>query len=382
MPERSPYLAGQRIAPEPVRPGISVSDLVRRTFLAYNAARLREACRLLSEKMLQDGGTVGLSISGALTPAGIGISCIAPLLRAGHVDWIVTTGANLYHDTHFGLGLSLHQGRPAVDDVALRADRVIRIYDIVFEYDVLLATDRFYQEVVAAPAFQKPMASAEFHHGVGKYLREREKVLGISESCLLAVAFECGVPVYTSSPGDSSIGMTIAASALAGNRLILDPNQDVNETAAIVYEAKRRGTSGVWILGGGSPKNFVLQTEPHLQEILSIADTGHDYFLQVTDARPDTGGLSGATPSEAVSWGKIDPTRLPDAVVAYCDSTIAIPLLTTYVLENVAPRPLKRLYDNREAMLEALRDAHLQTRVTQMLPPGIKPPAKKGPGAS
>ncbi len=372
MSQPSEFLKGPRIVPEPIRPGMSVSDLMRRTFLAYNGARLREAGRLLAEKMMLGDGVVGLSLSGALTPAGLGISCLAPLLRGGYVDWIVTTGANLYHDTHFGLGLALHQGSPFLDDVALREKGVVRIYDILFDYEVLLSTDRFYREMVATPPFQKAMSSAEFHYLAGRYVRERERVMKIEESCLLAVAFECAVPIYTSSPGDSSIGMNIAASALAGNRLSLDPNLDVNETASIVFDAKRKGTSGIWILGGGSPKNFVLQTEPHLQEVLAIADKGHDYFLQVTDARPDTGGLSGATPSEAVSWGKVDPERLPDAVVVYCDSTIALPLLTAYVLENVPPRPCKRLYDRREDMLEALRDAHLQTKVSEILPPGIR----------
>lgn len=376
MNHRSEFLNGPRIVPEPIRPGMSISDLMRKTFLAYNGARLREAARLLTEKMLADDGVVGLSLSGALTPAGLGISCLAPLLRGGYVDWVVTTGANLYHDTHFGLGLALHQGSPFLDDVTLRKDGVVRIYDILFEYDVLLSTDRFYREMVAAPPFQKTMSSAEFHYLAGKYVRERERVMKIEESCFVAVAYECSVPVYTSSPGDSSIGMNIAACALAGNRLSIDPNLDVNETASIVFDAKRKGTSGIWILGGGSPKNFVLQTEPHLQEVLAIADKGHDFFLQVTDARPDTGGLSGATPSEAVSWGKVDPDRLPDAVVVYSDSTIALPLLTAYILENVPPRPCKRLYDRRDEMLDALRDAHLQTKVSEFLPPGIRAPGK------
>jgi hypothetical protein len=157
--------------------------------------------------------------------------------------------------------------------------------------------------------------------------------------------------------------MNIAAAALTGNRLILDPNRDVNETAAIVYDAKRHGKSGVWILGGGSPKNFVLQTEPQIHEVLGIEGEGHDYFLQVTDARPDTGGLSGATPAEAVSWGKIDPDMLPHAVVCYLDSTIALPILTAYILETAPPRPWRRLYDRREEMLEELREAHLRAQV-------------------
>jgi deoxyhypusine synthase len=169
--------------------------------------------------------------------------------------------------------------------------------------------------------------------------------------------------VYTSSPGDSSIGMNIAAMALQGNRLSLDVSRDVNETAALVLGAKRSGgKSAVFILGGGSPKNFMLQTEPQIQEVLGIDEKGHDYFLQVTDARPDTGGLSGATPGEAVSWGKVDPDRLPDAVVCYVDSTIALPLITAYALAKHPARPLKRLYDRRETLVEALQNEHERAR--------------------
>jgi deoxyhypusine synthase len=113
------------------------------------------------------------------------------------------------------------------------------------------------------------------------------------------------------------------------------------------------------IIGGGSPKNFLLQTEPQIQEVLGIEEKGHDYFLQVTDARPDTGGLSGATPSEAVSWGKVDPTMLPNTVVCYLDATVALPLLTAYAIKQHAPRPLKRLYGQREKVYQRLRDEYL-----------------------
>jgi len=205
------------------------------------------------------------------------------------------------------------------------------------------------------------MSSAEFHHLCGKYVRAREEKLGLTHRSLLAAAWEYGVPIYTSSPGDSSIGMNVAAKALEGNRLLLDVNADVNETAAIVWDAKSGGgKSAVWILGGGSPKNFLLQTEPQIQEVLGIAEKGHDYFLAVTDARPDTGGLSGATPSEAVSWGKIDPEQLPGTVICYTDSTIGLPLLTAYALAKHAPRKLKRLYDRRGELMERLKSAYFE----------------------
>jgi deoxyhypusine synthase len=206
------------------------------------------------------------------------------------------------------------------------------------------------------------MGTDEFHYILGKYVHERGQKLGLKDSSVLAVAYECGVPIFTSSPGDSSIGMNVAAMALRGSKLLPDVNRDVNQTAAIVYDAKSSGRkSSVFILGGGSPKNFMLQTEPQIQEVMGIEEKGHDYFLQVTDARADTGGLSGATPAEAVSWGKVDPKNLPDCVVAYVDSTIALPLLTAYCLTRVKPRPLKRLYDRRDAILDKVTQAYLKT---------------------
>ena len=353
--QQSRFLAGQPIAPVAITGRETASELIDNAFLAYNAARLREACLLYTRKMLDADVTIGLTLTGALTPAGLGMAAIIPLIEAGFVDWIISTGANLYHDTHFGLGLAMHRGNPQESDVVLREEGIVRIYDIFFDYDVLLSTDAFFRKIIRQPEFQRPMSSAEFHWMAGKYVRERERALGIGTKSLLSAAHAAGVPIYTSSPGDSSIGMNIAALALEGNELILDPNRDVNETASIVLAAKRgAGRSGVFIVGGGSPKNFALQTEPQIQEVLGIDEKGHDFFLQLTDARPDTGGLSGATPAEAVSWGKIDPDRLPDAVVCYSDSTISLPLLTSYALANRRPRPLKRLYDRRKGMMDLL----------------------------
>ncbi len=350
QPQR--FLQGRRIDPRPITGADSVVELIDNAFLAYNAARLREACRLFTEKMVAPDVTVGVSLTGALTPAGLGISALIPLIEHGFIDWIISTGANLYHDTHFAIGLSMHQGDPYTNDVVLRQEGVVRIYDIFFDYQVLLSTDAFFRHIIASPEFQHHMSSAEFHHLCGKYIRERERVLGVGKKSLLGAAYEHGVPIYTSSPGDSSIGMNIAAMALRGNQLSIDVSRDVNETAAIVLGAKRSGgKSAVFILGGGSPKNFLLQTEPQIQEVLGIDEKGHDYFLQITDARPDTGGLSGATPGEAVSWGKIDPDRLPDAVVCYVDSTIALPLISAYALSSDEEAALATLHQKDQRVL-------------------------------
>ena len=362
---KSKFLSGKRIDPAPIAKAIGVADLIDESFLAYNAARLREACQLFTKKMLEPEVTVGLSLTGALTPAGLGISALIPLIKAGFVDWIISTGANLYHDTHFGIGLKMHLGNATTSDIVLREEEVVRIYDIFFDYSVLLDTDAFFRKIIEGPEFQKSMSTAEFHYLCGRYVHERELKLGIKDKSLLAVAYEYAVPIYTSSPGDSSIGMNVAAKALQGNKLSFDPSLDVNETASIVLAAKRgtlrvkkgrkqKGRSAVFILGGGSPKNFLLQTEPQIQEVLGIDERGHDFFLQVTDARPDTGGLSGATPGEAVSWGKVDPDRLPDAVVCYVDSTVALPLITAYALTRHEPREPKRLYERRDEFMKLL----------------------------
>ena len=349
------HLRGRRINPKAITGRETVADLVDDAFLAYNAGRLREGCQLFTQRMLSPESTVAMSITGALTPAGLGMSALIPLMEAGFVDWIISTGANLYHDAHFALGLSLHQGSHTADDVELREQGVVRIYDIFFDYTVLLSTDAFVREVSARPEFQRAMSSAEYHYLLGGYLREREKALGLTKRSVLSMAHELEVPIYTSSPGDSSIGMNVAEQALAGSQLRFDVSADVNETAAIVLEAKRTGgKSAAFIVGGGSPKNFLLQTEPQIQEVLGIDEKGHDYFLQMTDARPDTGGLSGATPNEAVSWGKIDPDQLPGTVVVYMDNSVALPLLTAYALARHAPRPLKRLYGRRVAMMDRL----------------------------
>jgi deoxyhypusine synthase len=363
-------LLSRKIAPAPMPADISVVDLIDGYFTAYNSARLREICHLLSQEVMRAGVTVALSLSGAMTPAGFGVSVLSPLVRHGLIDYIISTGANLYHDMHYGLGLDLYASNPFVDDVKLRQEGRIRIYDIVFGYDVLLETDAFIRELLRAEPFQKRMGTAEFHHLLGKYVREVEKQLGVNHSCLLATAYECGVPIYTSSPGDSSIGMNVAALALEGSQLVIDPSLDVNETAAITYGARDgipdvEGKSAALIIGGGSPKNFLLQTQPQIHEVLGLEERGHDYFIQVTDARPDTGGLSGATPNEAVSWGKVDPNELPNTIVCYTDSTIALPILTAYVINQTPPRPLKRLYDRRGELLEKLRQDYLTAKAKQ-----------------
>lgn len=355
-------ISHKRIDPPALTGQTTLPQVIEDAFLSYNAGRLREACRLFTGRFLDARTTVGLSLSGALTPAGLGISALVPLIEAGFIDWIISTGANLYHDTHFALDMDMHQSRPGLNDLELRKHQVIRIYDIVFDYENLLGTDRFYRTLCRGDAFQKNFGTAEFHYLVGKYLAAREDEQGSRHRSVLAAAYRCGVPIFTSSPGDSSIGMNLAALQLEGSKLRIDPLRDVNQSAAIVWDAKRSGRSGVFILGGGSPKNFMLQTEPQIQEVLGLDEAGHDYFLQVTDARPDTGGLSGATPQEAMTWGKVDPEMLPDTVTCYVDSTVFLPLLTVYALATHEPRKPRRLMDRLDDLTKELEKAYAARR--------------------
>ena len=220
---------------------------------------------------------------------------------------------------------------------------------------VLIATDKILRSILTQREFGKEMGTAEFYYRLGRYAAEWERKRGRRDVSVLAAAYRAGVPVHTSSPGDSTIGMNIAGLELRGLKLRINPSIDVNETTSYVLHAKRSGgKSAVVLVGGGSPKNFMLQTEPQIQEVLMIKEFGQDYFFQMTDARPDTGGLSGATPHEAVSWGKVDPARLPDAVVCYLDVTLGLPILTHYALANHKPRKLRRLYGLREKMMQDL----------------------------
>src|SRR6266536_1528737 len=351
-PTQNDFLSGPQIIPRRIKPGMTVVELIDQQFQAYNSARLNEAAHLYAQEMLapEMDVTIGLTMAGALTPAGLG-GCLITLMEKGFVDFIISTGANLYHDMHHALAMSLHRGDFRLDDIRLQEEGVIRIYDILFADKVLLDTDAFVRECLNSLP-NRPIATSELHHHLGTQLLKA----GVKpEYSVLAQAAAWNLPIYTSSPGDSSIGMNVARHALDGNLLTLDPLADVNETTAIVHHATR---NGVIILGGGSPKNFYLQTQPQLWEVLGIHKGGHDYFIQITADAPHWGGLSGATPSAAVSWGKIKPDQLHDTAVVYGDSTIALPLLAAYAISKAQPRSRKELFARREELLAKLKQAY------------------------
>src|SRR5436190_2105416 len=267
MPHRAPgapespaskTLSGKPIRYYRPRGSADVRHLIDEGFQAFNAARLGEACRIFADKMLlpENDTMIALTIAGALTPAGLG-GCNVEMMERGLVDFVISTGANLYHDLHYALSFTLHRGSPFVNDVELN-----------------------------------------------------------------------------------------------DSRLMIDPNKDVNEVCAFILAGKQNGCV---ILGGGSPKNFYLQGQPTLWEVYGIPKGGNDYFIQITTDQVVWGGLSGATPAEAVSWGKVNPGVLPDTVVAYCDSTIAFPLFCEYAVGSPnGRRTRKELVHHRDRLVADL----------------------------
>jgi deoxyhypusine synthase len=350
------------LKPKPLVRGMTVDEVIESALFSFNAGTFRKACELFAKHIVKEDVRIGVSLAGALVPAGIGRSCLIPLIKAGLIDWIVSTGANLYHDLHYVLGYDFREGRSAVDDERLRDNGIIRIYDIFLDYEALLDTDNFVRETLRRKrsSLPNPCSSADIHALLGKEIIKIKP--GLKDESLLAVAYEAGVPVHTSSPADSSIGMNIAALMLEGKPIPVDTHQDINEVTSYVYDVKKKGgKSAVLLLGGGSPKNFVLQTEPHIQEVLGLPEAGHDFFIQFTDARPDTGGLSGATPSEAVSWGKIDPAALSRTIVSYGDCSLMLPFFVSYTLNKSGVRSMSRLYDKRNKLVQQLKHDYRKT---------------------
>lgn len=359
-PARADDLDLPMIDPLELEGAEAVADMIDAVYArsGFNARRLAEAARLLSH-MLSSDTTICLTLAGAMTPIGMS-GVVNALMRAGFIDCIISTGANLYHDIHRPFGRPMMQGHFAVDDNELADTGIARIYDVFIEDDdTLMATDRIILDAVNRIEHNDPLSTAELHYALGREVRrEAER----PEWSLLATATECDVPVYTSSPGDSSIAMNLTVPHLFDAPILIDPLKDVIETAAIVRAASR---NGVIVIGGGSPKNFYLQTQPTLHQIfMDATPVGHDYVIQLSTDAPHWGGLSGATPQEARSWGKIRDA-FSNNVVVYSCASITLPLLAQYALVRCAPRPLKRLYAKRDELTRAFHDAAMENEAFQ-----------------
>lgn len=350
---------GRKIDPPEISSDMSVPRLI--DFFGstgYNARRLAEAAEILKD-MLETRSTVCLTLAGAMTPIGLGRS-ISTMIEAGFIDWVVATGANVYHDLHFAYDLPVRQGHFDVDDDVLYSKQIVRIYDVyIKEMGTLQAQDIIVQkDMKMANEVPRNSSTADIANALGRAAKENSKY---PDKSFLVKAYEKGVPVYIPAIGDSSIGLNMLPLLLEGRGIFPNVILDVAESAAILWKSKK---SGGLELGGGVPKNFFQQTGPALYQILKIKEGGQDYLIQLTDARPDTGGLSGATLQEGKSWGKIKTSHRGNVIV-YGDSSVYFPILCSYALSVCKPRSQKRILDKKDVWVEEMKQVYFKNKKSQ-----------------
>ena len=347
--------SGKKIDPPEIFADMTVSELIDlfgKT--GYNARRLAEAADIMI-KMIESDATVCLTIAGAMTPIGFG-KIISSMIDNGFIDWIVTTGANAYHDLHFAYDLPIRQGHFDVDDDILYSKQIVRIYDVyIKENETLQSQDEIVQKDLQNIYLKnKDMdigSTADLSYLLGKNTFENSRY---PEKSFMVSAFKSDVPVYIPALSDSSIGLNMLPLML-NEKISISVIQDIAESAAILWKSNK---SGGIELGGGVPKNFFQQTGPALYQILKIKEGGHDFIIQLTDARPDTGGLSGATLQEGKSWGKIKTSHKGNVIV-YGDSSVYFPILCANLLTKCKPRSKKKIYKNKGKWVEELKQSFL-----------------------
>src|SRR5918995_1823991 len=322
----------------------------------YNARRLAEAAEIIKD-MIDTNATICLTLSGAMTPIGLGKS-IGTMIEHGFIDWIVTTGANVYHDMHFAYDLPIRQGYFEVDDDILYSKQIVRIYDVyIKEIETLQTQDYIVQNEIKKKSNEIPKvaSTADIAYALGKATKENSTY---PEKSFLVSAYQQNVPIYMPAISDSSIGLNLLPLLFEGKEILPNVILDVAESAAILWKSKR---SGGIELGGGVPKNFFQQTGPALYQILKIKEGGHDYLVQLTDARPDTGGLSGATLQEGKSWGKIKTSHKGNVIV-YGDTSVYFPILCSYLLSECKPRSKKQIYKKKDSWVEEMKTQYMKKR--------------------
>ena len=349
-------------------------DIILNAFPAYVGRQERTAFELMCQAV-DSGDTIFTTMSGAMTPAGLHRSCIIPLMQRGMLDVLTTTGANLYHDAHRVIGHHIREIQPDAGDLQLRLARIIRIYDLGFWEEALLHTDMLFSALLRGPDFQKRMTTPELHWLLGREIARMEDALGISDPTLLATAYRCDVPIFVGAVQDGSIFLNmVKLRRLLGSafKLEIDINDDVFEMGAMQHWARKRvkpGRLAIWILGGGVPKNYTLQGEPLLDQILGVGADGFDLDVQFCVDPVDNGALSSCPAGEGHTWGKVSVAAVErGSVYVHCDVTAVFPWLTYALLGRPgAKRPLKRLYQQRAQAV-----AYLQKQVERQRKPLLK----------
>jgi deoxyhypusine synthase len=355
---RKPFEKARRVDPRPITGKESPHELLEHAFSAYVGRQERTAYELM-RRSIEEDCSIFLTLSGAMTPAGLHQSCFIPLIERGILSCLTTTGANLYHDAHRIIGHAIREVNPNAGDLALRLARVIRIYDLGFWEEALLDTDRLFSALMQGPEYQRKMTTPEFHALLGRDIGKMEKALGVQQPSLLSSCFKYGVPIFVGAVQDGSIFLN----AVKLKRLFpetfkfeIDINDDVYSMAAVQHWARHNGSKrlAIWILGGGVPKNYTLQGEPLLDQILFVPTTGFDIDVQFCVDPVDNGALSSCPAGEGHTWGKVSVEAVETgSVYVHTDVTAVFPWLTHALLSD--PK-LKRKPKRLLAQLGAAKD--------------------------
>jgi deoxyhypusine synthase len=344
-------------------------DVLMHRFPAYVGRQERTAYELM-RRSVEHGHAIFLTFSGAMTPAGLHQSCLIPLIERSLVDCITTTGANLYHDAHRVIGHRIREIDPSAGDLQYRLARIIRIYDLGFWEETLLETDRLFSALLRGSEFQKKMTTPELHYLLGARVAQIEKALGVKEPSLLSTAYKHAIPIFVGAVQDGSIFLNIVKlRRLLGEsfKLEIDVCDDVFEMGAMQHHCfgTLKKQMAVWILGGGVPKNYTLQGEPLLDQILGVPTSGFDIDVQVCVDPVDNGALSSCPAGEGHTWGKVSAQSVESgSVYVHADVTAVFPWLTYALLSDPKmKRKGLRLYDERaQALANLQREVHKRSR--------------------
>ena len=354
----------------------SVHEIFEHCLPAFGGAILRRVYTIL-DRAMSAGCPITVSIAGPVTVSGQHQAWLIPLLETGYVAYISTTDAVCYHDGH--RSLNEHSVDPIYevpifgDDGQLRDEGVIRVTDMGFDEAVLLDQDKFLAAMLTRPEFQKKMTGTELRYKLGAHYAAQEKAVGVQPG-LLSTCQRLGIPVFVGAPSDGSVflnSMKLWAMKQAG--LIPDYSFDL-DLHAEVFEACAYHYWGLFesdasaiatlILGGGVPKNFNLQPEPALGQVLGLPDVrGYEFDVQITTAPVTDGSLSSCPPAEAVTWGKVDKDTYQQSTESLpADYSMMMPFIVKALLEKHGPRAPFRLYEQRDRLVENLRGAVRENR--------------------
>ncbi|MBX5484029.1 MAG: deoxyhypusine synthase family protein [Myxococcaceae bacterium] len=358
---RGQYEKSRRVDPRPITGRERPTELLEHAFGAYVGRQERTAFELMQRSMREDC-SIFLTLSGAMTPAGLHQSCIIPLIERGIVSALTTTGANLYHDAHRIIGHAIREVNPDAGDLQLRLARIIRIYDLGFWEEALLDTDRLFSAIIRGPEFQRKMTTPEFHYLLGKAMFGIEKQLGVKQPSLLSTAYRYGVPIFVGAIQDGSIFLNVVKlRRLLGDafKFEIDINEDVYAMAAVQHYCRHHFSKrmAVWILGGGVPKNYTLQGEPLLDQILDVRTSGFDIDIQFCVDPVDNGALSSCPAGEGHTWGKVSMDAVQTgSMYVHTDVTAVFPWLTYALFSDPKmkrkPRRLMDVLDDAVKFLD------------------------------